>query len=240
LIVGELFKLGLCNSYFPGSTLHFVIGLFAVVLIGYLLGSLNFGVIISKAFYGGDVRKHGSGASGATNMQRTYGNFPAAMTFLGDGLKTAAAVFVGALFLGRYNAIFYVCDGASYASFDALLRGVDISELPAAVSYTGFAGMYIGGAASIAGHAFPVYYGFKGGKCIASTFFLVLCTEPLVALVCLLFFIAVVWATKFISAGSVMCVIVYPLILNRLTGAGLHNIVAILIALFVVTGTGRT
>jgi len=230
----ELFNFGLCNYYFPGSAMHTAIGFFAVLLIGYLLGSLNFGVIISKVFYGGDVRDHGSGGAGATNMQRTYGNFPAAMTFLGDGLKTAAAVYIGALFLGRYNAIFYVYDGVSYASFDALLRGVELSAMPDAVSYTGFAGMYIGGLASLIGHAFPVYYGFKGGKCIASTFFLVLCTAPLVAAVCLLFFIAIVWGTKFISAGSIMCVIIYPLILNRFTGLGLHNIIAVIIALFVV------
>jgi glycerol-3-phosphate acyltransferase PlsY len=100
--------------------------------------------------------------------------------------------------------------------------------------YNGYAGVYIGGMASLLGHAFPVYYGFKGGKCVASTFFMVLCTEPLIALVCLLFFIAVVAATKFISVGSLMSVIVYPLILNRWTGAGLHNLIAILAMLFVV------
>ena len=211
-----------------------IISFFAVLLVGYLLGSLNFGVIISKAFYGDDVRNHGSGASGATNMLRTYGKLPAALTFLGDGLKTVAAVWVGALFLGAYNSVFYVYGGVSYANFDALLRGIDINALPDAVSYTGYAGMYVGGLASLIGHAFPVYYKFKGGKCVASTFFLVMCTAPLVGLICLGFFIAIVWGTKFISAGSIMCVIIYPLVLNRMTGAGLHNIIAVFIALFVV------
>ena len=208
----EILELGLCNKFFQGSTLHVIIGFFAVFIIGYLLGSLNFGVIISKAFYRDDVRKYGSGGAGATNMLRTYGRLPAAMTFLGDGLKTVIAVFIGALFLGMHTTAF------EYES----------------VVYWGFAGTYIGGMASVIGHAFPVYYGFKGGKCVASTFFMVLCTEPLVALICLMFFIAIVWVTKFISVGSIMCVTVYPLILNRWTGIGLHNLVAIVVMLFVI------
>ena len=63
---------------------------------------------------------------------------------------------------------------------------------------------------------------------------MVLCTEPLIALICFLLFAVIVWRTKFISVGSLMSVIVYPLILNRWTGAGLHNLIAILMMLFVV------
>ena len=236
----ELLKLGLCNRFFPGSALHVAVGFAAVLLTGYLLGSLNFGVIISRAFYKDDVRNHGSKASGATNMLRTYGKLPAAMTFLGDGLKTAVAVLVGALLLGAYNTEFIGYEGVFYPDAEAFERalweiyGEFRPEQIIVNVYNGYAGMYIGGIASLAGHAFPVYYGFKGGKCVASTFFMVLCTEPLIALVCLLFFIAVVWGTKFISVGSLMSVIVYPLILNRWTGAGLHNLIAILAMLFVV------
>ena len=197
----ELLELGLCNKYFPGSTLHLVIGVFAVLIIGYLLGSLNFGVIISKIFYHDDVRKHGSGGAGATNMLRTYGKFPAALTFLGDGLKAAVAVFIGAVFLG-HNPV--------------------------------YAGTYIGGLASVIGHAFPVYYKFRGGKGVASTFFMVLFTSPFVGLICLLIFIIVVAGTKFVSLGSIMAVLIYPLILNRMTGAGLHNLIAIFLALLIV------
>ncbi|MCL2095370.1 MAG: glycerol-3-phosphate 1-O-acyltransferase PlsY [Oscillospiraceae bacterium] len=237
--MSELFKLGLCNKYFQGSVIHVMIGFAAVLIIGYLLGSLNFGVIISRMFYNDDVRKHGSGGSGATNMLRTYGRLPAAATFLCDGLKTVAAVFAGALFLGMYNADFISYNGVLYsgaAEFERALIEMYGENRPTIIvhMYEGFAGMYIGGIAALLGHAFPVYYGFKGGRCVASTFFLVLLTEPLVAVMCLAIFIAIVWVTKYISAGSVMCVIVYPLILNRWTGSGLHNLAAIFIALFVV------
>ena len=236
----EIFEIGLCNKFFPSSALHFGISFFTVLLIGYLLGSLNFGVIISRVFYKDDVRKHGSGASGATNMLRTYGKLPAAMTFLGDGVKTAVAVLIGALFLGVFNSNFigyngeYFANGIEFEKRIIELFGDNIPNPLNVISYNGFAGMYIGGLASLIGHAFPVYYGFKGGKCVASTFFMVLCTEPLIALICLMFFVVIVWVTKFISVGSIMCVIIYPLILYNWTDLGLHNLIAIVIMLFVV------
>jgi len=197
----ELLQWGLCDKYFPESVLHLIISFFAVFIIGYFLGSLNFGIIISKIFYHDDIRKHGSGGSGATNMLRTYGKLPAAMTFLGDGLKTVVAVLIGAVFLG-HNPV--------------------------------YAGTYFGGLASIIGHAYPVYYKFKGGKGVAATFFMILCTNPVIGLICLVFFIIIVAGTKFVSLGSIMAVLIYPLLLNRLTGPGLHNLIAMFIALLIV------
>ena len=237
--MGEIFELGLYNKYFQGSMPHAALGFFAVLIIGYLLGSLNFGIIISKIFYKDDVRNHGSGGSGATNMLRTYGKFPAIMTFFGDGLKAAAAVFIGALILGAHTSDFFSYNGVIYnnaVDFERALIELYGENRPTIIihTYEAFAGMYIGGLAALIGHAFPVYYKFKGGKCVAATFFLVLCTEPLVALILLAFFIAFVWGTKYISVGSIMCVIIYPLILYNMTGAGLHTLAAIFIALFVV------
>ena len=198
----EFLEYGLCNKFFPGSTMHIVISVFAVFIIGYLLGSLNFGVIISKIVYHDDVRKHGSGGAGATNMLRTYGKIPAALTFLGDGVKSALAVLIGAIFLG-HNPM--------------------------------YAGTYIGGMASVIGHAYPLYYKFKGGKGVASTFFMVLCTEPLIALICFVMFAAIVFGTKYISLGSIMCAMIYPLILYRMTGVpGMHVLIAIFLALLIV------
>ncbi|MCL2159099.1 MAG: glycerol-3-phosphate 1-O-acyltransferase PlsY [Oscillospiraceae bacterium] len=237
----ELFELGLCNKFFYDSTTAVVICFFLVFVGGYLLGSLNFGVILSKAFYGGDVRSHGSGNAGATNMLRTYGKLPAALTFLGDAAKTALAVLFGALLLGVHTNAFYIKDGVIYKSFEDMvlalskLYGTDGPDVVTGVGeYAGFAGMYIGGMAAIIGHAFPVYYKFKGGKSVIATLVLVLFTEPLVALICLMFFVAIVAATKYISLGSVMSVIVYPLILYRMTGPGPHDLVAIFVMLFVV------
>ena len=59
---------------------------------GYLLGSILFGVLISKVMYNDDVRNHGSGNAGMTNVLRTYGKLPAVLTSIGDVGKSVAAV----------------------------------------------------------------------------------------------------------------------------------------------------
>ena len=213
----ELLEFGLVHKYEFSAAIT-VTGYLIVILSGYLLGSLNAGIIISKLAYRDDIRNHGSGGAGATNMLRTYGKSAAALTFFFDGFKTVIAVFIGIIFFGSSSDLVGV-EGSM-----GLYVGI----------YVGlYAGPYIGGLAAIIGHAFPVYYKFKGGKSVAATFFMVLCTEPVVAVACLLIFIAVVWWTKYVSVGSVMSVVVYPLILNRATGMGTHNLIAIFIMLLV-------
>lgn len=69
----------------------------ASALIAYLCGSANSAVIISRLMYHEDIRKKGSGNAGATNMLRCYGKLAAALTLLGDMLKCAVAVIIGAL-----------------------------------------------------------------------------------------------------------------------------------------------
>ena len=64
-------------------------------LEGYLLGSILFGVVISKVFFHDDVRNHGSGNGGMTNVLRTFGKAAAAGTALGDVGKSVAAVLIG-------------------------------------------------------------------------------------------------------------------------------------------------
>ena len=84
-----------------------------VALFSYLLGSLNFGIIVSKVLLKDDVRRHGSGNAGMTNVLRTYGKKPAALTTVGDFSKGAAAILAARLlfnFLGH---------PASYAGYVA-------------------------------------------------------------------------------------------------------------------------
>ena len=196
-----LFLLGVGSGVFlPIAALYLLL-----IIAGYLLGSLNAGIIISKLAYRDDIRKYGSGGAGATNMLRTYGKSAAAVTFMLDGIKTVAAVLIGVIFFGNNSDFITI-----------------------------FAGPYIGGLASIVGHSFPVYYKFKGGKSVAAAFFMVLCTQPFIALVCLAIFIGIVWSTKYVSVGSVMSIVVYPLILNRFTGIGLHNLIAVIIMVLIV------
>ena len=105
---------------------------FISVLVGYLSGSIPFGLILTKAAGLGDVRSIGSGNIGATNVLRTGNKKIAALTLLLDGLKGAAPVLLLNYFGGPQ------------------------------------AGM-IAGLAAMAGHIFPVWLGFKGGKGVATS-----------------------------------------------------------------------
>lgn len=76
----------------------------AVALIAYLLGSINFAIIISGKKYKEDIRSHGSKNAGMTNMMRTYGKSAAAWTLVGDALKAVVACCVGYLAMGQLGA----------------------------------------------------------------------------------------------------------------------------------------
>ena len=75
-------------------------------VIGYLLGSVNTAILVSKLMYGEDIRTKGSGNAGMTNVMRTYGKGPAAITFVGDLMKTLVAMTVGTLVCGINGAYF--------------------------------------------------------------------------------------------------------------------------------------
>ena len=77
----------------------------------------------------------------------------------------------------------------------------------------GYHGAYLAALACVIGHIFPIFFGFKGGKGVATAGFAILMTNPFVFLICLAMFLIIVLMTKFISLGSVMTMIVYPFIL---------------------------
>lgn len=163
------------------------IGLFLCIVIPYLLGSLNFAIIISKIFYHEDIRTYGSGNAGATNMLRTYGKGAAAATFIGDLLKTVVAVLFGSLTLG------YFLGGGCIAGFFAVL-----------------------------GHIFPLFSRFRGGKGVSSAAAVAILMNVnslsglLLIGILLLFFIIIVAGTKYVSLGSVVTFLFYPLLQAKL------------------------
>ncbi|MBP7870917.1 MAG: glycerol-3-phosphate acyltransferase, partial [Gemmiger sp.] len=126
---------------------------------GYLLGSILFGVLISKVMYNDDVRNHGSGNAGMTNVLRTYGKMPAVFTTLGDVGKSVAAVN-----LGRFI-------------FGALLSGTGAAwQNP----LDPVCGAYLAAIFCMIGHSRPIFFGFKGGKGVLVGAGAALATEPLV------------------------------------------------------------
>ena len=91
------------SEYGVGGAWGWVIFIAAIVFciaVPYFLGGLNFAIILSKAFYGDDIRRHGSGNAGTTNMLRTSGKKFALITLVGDMMKAAVATALGFIFLG--------------------------------------------------------------------------------------------------------------------------------------------
>lgn len=146
-------------------------------VIAYLLGSLNFAIIISGKSYKQDIREFGSKNAGMTNMMRTYGKKAAALTLLGDALKAIVSGLIGYALLGQLGA-------------------------------------YVAGCACVVGHIFPIFYKFKGGKGVVTAAISILMCNPFVFLIVFFLFVVIVASTKYISLGSVMCVLIYPFILS--------------------------
>ena len=125
--------------------------LLGALAFGYLLGSVPFGLLLTRAAGLGDVRTIGSGNIGATNVLRTGNKGLAAATLLLDALKaTAAAVIAGSFALAAAG---WAQGGQSISSgLITLAHAVPV----------------VAGAGAVLGHLFPVWLGFKGGKGIAT------------------------------------------------------------------------
>lgn len=154
-----------------------IIGAVLCAVVPYLLGSINFAIIISGKSYKQDIREFGSKNAGMTNMMRVYGKRAAGLTLLGDAMKAVVAGLFGYAILGQLGA-------------------------------------YIAGTACIFGHTFPVFFKFKGGKGVVTAAVTVLMCNPYVFLILIALFVAIVACTKYISLGSVMCMLIYPFILS--------------------------
>ena len=110
---------------------------------GYLLGSILFGVLISKVMYNDDVRNHGSGNAGMTNVLRTYGKLPAVITTIGDVGKSVVAVKLG-------QFIFDSLLSGTGADFQPLLQPICGAYLAAIFCMRGGKGVLVGAGAALA------------------------------------------------------------------------------------------
>jgi len=153
-----------------------------VGLMAYLIGSISFAVIISKKMAGFDVREKGSKGAGATNVLRTVGKKAAILTLVLDILKGVVTVLI-AYGIGR----------AVKSENAALL-------------------IQIAAIAVVLGHTFPIYFGFKGGKGIATAIGILLLVNWQIGLICMIFGILIIALTKMVSAGSVAASILFPVL----------------------------
>lgn len=95
-------------------------------------------------------------------------------------------------------------------------------------------GASIAGLFVVLGHMFPCFYKFKGGKGVATTAMVVLVTNPIVFAILFLVFLIIVIGTKYVSLGSVMCMLIYPFVLSRFGNTGFNVICAAIVAALVI------
>lgn len=163
--------------------------LFAIILAagsGYLLGSLNFSIIVVKLMQGRDIRDMGSRNAGLTNTYRCAGSTCAILTLLGDMCKGIVAVLIARGFCDLLNAGMTPGDDTHYIG-------------------------YIAGLFAIIGHVFPLYYGFKGGKgvLVGASSFIAVDFKVFIALLAI--FIVILAISKYVSLSSIISTAYCPL-----------------------------
>jgi acyl phosphate:glycerol-3-phosphate acyltransferase len=156
-------------------------------VVGYLLGSIPFGLVLTRAFGVGDIRKIGSGNIGATNVLRTGNKSLAAATLALDGLKGTAAVLTGSAVAYRFNQ-------SSVELFD------DPIHLAAMA----------GGLGAFLGHLFPIWLAFKGGKGVATYGGIVLGLMWPLAIVGFVVWVLIAAVTRYSSAAALVAGLALP------------------------------
>ena len=180
-------------------------------IIAYLIGSVNFSVILSKKMAGFDVREKGSGNAGTTNMLRSVGKKAAALTLICDVLKGVVAILI-AMFIGW----------AFKVENQALL-------------------VQIAGITVVLGHTFPIFFGFKGGKGVATSLGILIMSNWQIGLICLVFGVLLIALTRMVSLGSCAAAVLFPVLTLFITdnyivsqGSGylIYSIILAVIVLF--------
>lgn len=186
--------------------MEFVIVAFTVIM-SYLLGSISSAVIISRLMGARDIREEGSGNAGATNMLRVHGKGAGALTLVCDVLKGVLAVGIAMLFE---------------------------QWLEKAVPNSYFAGglAYIAGVFVALGHDFPIFFGFHGGKGVATSLGAVLMINWQIAVIVLIAALAVMLISRYVSLGSISAAVIYPVLtLGFMLGKGDFNIISLVSAI---------
>lgn len=159
-----------------------------ISIIAYCIGSINFSILISKRKAGFDVREKGSGNAGSTNVLRAVGLKAAIITLICDILKGVVAIAI-ALLIGNITQ----------NTDNALLLQL--------------AGIFV-----VLGHTFPIFFGFKGGKGVATSLGVILIINWKIGLICLCFALVIILFTRMVSMGSIGSAILFPILVLFMGG----------------------
>ncbi len=172
-----------------------ILTLLIAVAIGYLLGSIPAAVWIGKGIYGIDVRTVGSGNAGSTNVYRTLGFKAGFACQIIDILKASIATKI------------FIYDPSSSFNFYTLIDINITNETYILPFIPIFAGL-----ASVIGHVYPVFAGFRGGKGINCLLGMMIVLVPSATLICLGVFIVTLLITKYVSLSSMLATLTFPII----------------------------
>ncbi|OGV83629.1 MAG: acyl-phosphate glycerol 3-phosphate acyltransferase [Lentisphaerae bacterium RIFOXYB12_FULL_65_16] len=179
----------------------------AVLLGGYLLGSIPWALIIGW-LNRIDIRQHGSGNIGATNVRRVLGKKWGILCFVLDCAKGLAPVVAAVVLVHRRPEVWP-------------------GWLPAAMA-----------GAAVAGHVWPVWLRFKGGKGVATTIGALAALAPIAVLVAVLGWLAVFYSTRYVSLASVVAAVLFPVsagVQRAVTGGSPNTATLALLVLLATT-----
>ena len=154
-------------------------------ITAYLLGSIPSAVWYGKRFHGIDIRTYGSGNAGATNTFRVLGKKAGSIVMGIDALKGCISTCI-----------------PTFLVHNQLLETDYISSYQIAF-----------GIAAVIGHILPIFANFKGGKGVATLLGMAIALHPMAALTCVLIFTVILLSTNYVSLGSIISGLTFPLVL---------------------------
>jgi glycerol-3-phosphate acyltransferase PlsY len=180
-----------------------------LILLAYFIGSIPTAVWISRYFFDVDIREYGSGNAGATNTYRVLGSKWGTIVMIVDVLK-------GLIATSLYIFIPYYLHSDADLDRTNLMLGL--------------------GLAAVAGHIFPIWADFRGGKGVATLFGMILAIQPLVAVCCVGVFLLVLYLTRFVSLSSILASIAFAVLILFIFNekVPLYRVFAIVVALLVI------
>jgi len=177
-----------------------------VALGGYLLGSIPFGLILTRLGGDGDIRSIGSGNIGATNVLRTGNKKLAAATLILDAFKGVAAVLLTYWFISRLIpscAVIECAVGDDCGCHNYPQTNLDIY-------------LYLAGFCAVIGHLFPVWLKFKGGKGVATSLGTILALQPIVGVISCSLWLLTALTTRYSSLSALVAVAAAPAVAHFL------------------------
>lgn len=180
---------------------------FLLICLAYVIGSIPTALIVSRTFFGIDIRDYGSGNMGATNTFRVLGQRYGTLVMVVDILKGMAST-------GLYNFLpYYLSNEWDRTNF---MIGL--------------------GLASVIGHVFPLFAQFRGGKGVATLFGMILTVQPVIALSCVGVFLIVLFLTRYVSLSSILAGLALPICVLWIWNEDetIYRIFAVLVALLII------